>query len=381
MHQKTWPIPSEGSHFTALPLANSPSKNKRQQPELHTRRYSSNFPTTWSANRNGNGLGSRSSYSHDFSMLPFDVVAKIGATFSFPNLRAASMVCRSWRDALRALREAMLFLRWGKRFKHGRGGVRPNLHKALDSFLKGAARGSSLAMVDAGLLYWEMGNKDEGIAFYMKAALLGDPAGQCNLGISYLQAPLLLVVGIRTCRSTELPVISTPLLNAYGIKMFAADTPNPKEAVKWLFQASTAGHVRAQYQLALCLHQGRGVECNLTEAAKWYLKAAEGGYVRAMYNTSLCYSFGEGLVHSHRQAKKWMKRAADRGHSKAQFEHGLGLFSQGEMLKAVVYLELATRAGETAATHVKNVILPQLSATSRDRAMVLADSWRALSSR
>jgi len=53
---------------------------------------------------------------------------------------------------------------------------------------------------------------------------------------------------------------------------------------------------------------------------------------------------------------------------------------EGEQLKAVVYLELATRAGETAAAHVKNVILQQLSATSRDRVMNLADNWRALPS-
>lgn len=51
---------------------------------------------------------------------------------------------------------------------------------------------------------------------------------------------------------------------------------------------------------------------------------------------------------------------------------------EGEMMKAVVYLELATRAGETAASHVKNVILQQLSAASRDRVMLLADNWRAL---
>lgn len=80
----------------------------------------------------------------------------------------------------------MLFLRWGKRFKHGRGGVRPNSDKALNSFLKGAARGSTLAMVDAGLLYWEMGNKNDAIALYQKAADLGDPSAKCNLGISFL---------------------------------------------------------------------------------------------------------------------------------------------------------------------------------------------------
>lgn len=84
----------------------------------------------------------------------------------------------------------MVLLRWGKRFKHGRAGVRPNLEKALDSFLKGAARGSTLAMVDAGLLYWESGKKDKAMAFYQKAAALGDPAGQFNLGVSYLQGQI-----------------------------------------------------------------------------------------------------------------------------------------------------------------------------------------------
>ncbi|OAY32530.1 F-box protein At1g70590 [Manihot esculenta] len=331
MKQRTWPTRSDTLRFKSLPLSNIKALSSR----------STTIPSISRLTRS-----SFSSDSRDFSTLPFDILTKIAASFTLPNLQAASLVCRSWSDALRPLREAMMFLRWGKRFKHGRGGVRPNLEKALDSFLKGAARGSTLAMVDAGLLFWEMGRKEKAISLYRKAAVLGDPAGQCNLGISYLQA----------------------------------EPPQPKEAIKWLSQASVAGHVRAQYQLALCLHQGRGVDHNLQESAKWYLKAAAGGYVRAMYNVALCYSVGEGLPQSRRQARKWMKRAADRGHSKAQFEHGLGLFSEGEMMKAVVYLELATRSGETAAAHVKNVILQQLSATSRDRVMLLADNWRALPS-
>lgn len=240
----------------------------------------------------------------------------------------------------------MLFLREGKRYKHGRGGEKRNLSEALDFFLKGAARGSTLAMVDAGLVYWEMGRREEGIGLYRKAAELGDPVGQCNLGISLLQG----------------------------------NPPDPEEAVKWLYKASVAGHVRAQYQLALSLHKRHSPNSNLQEAAKWCLKAAEGGYARAMYNTALCYSDGEGLMQSHKLAKKWMKRAADRGHRKAQLKHGLSLFNNGEMMQAVVYLELAARAGEAAADPLKNVILQQMSASSRDRAMLLANSWRALPS-
>lgn len=51
--------------------------------------------------------------------------------------------------------------------------------------------------------------------------------------------------------------------------MLVAEPPNLKEAVTWLYQASIAGHVRSQYQLALCLHQGRGVNCNIKDAV-WY---------------------------------------------------------------------------------------------------------------
>ncbi|RDY06811.1 F-box protein, partial [Mucuna pruriens] len=283
----------------------------------------------------------------DFSALPYDVLAKIAASFDDPNLRAASLVCRAWREALRPLREAMVLLLWGKRLKHGRRGVRANADKALDSFMKAAARGSALAMVDAGLIFWERGERPKAMELYLRAAELGNPSAQCNLGISYLQA----------------------------------EPPNTEQALKWLYKASVYGNVRAQYQLALCLHRGGGrIHNNMKEAAKWYMKAAEGGYGRAMYNVSLCFSFGEGVSRNHQLARKWMKRAADRGHSKAQFEHGLALFSEGDMMKAVVYLELANRAGEKGAAHVKNAVLHRLSSASRDHAMHLADSWRALPS-
>jgi hypothetical protein len=46
----------------------------------------------------------------------------------------------------------------------------------------------------------------------------------------------------------------------------AVEPPNAKEAVKWLYQASVAGYVRGQYQLALCLHRGIGTDQNLSEA-------------------------------------------------------------------------------------------------------------------
>ncbi|CAI9092989.1 OLC1v1028383C2 [Oldenlandia corymbosa var. corymbosa] len=351
MKQKTWPSGSGNHRFTALLLdrrESHPRYESEYPPSRSEPAYTSKRKSTRSSDQHRPSSRSSSSRTHryDYSALPYDVVSKIAASFKYTDLRAASLACKAWRDALAPLREAMLFLRWGKRYKHGRGGVKPNLSKALDSFLKGAARGSTLAMVDAGLLYWDMGDKEKGIALYRKAAELGDPAGQCNLGLSYLQA----------------------------------DPPFYNEALKWLYKASLSGHVRAQYQLALCLHQGRGLPKNLREAARWYQQAAVGGYARAMYNTSLCYSGGVGFSQSHQLARKWMQRAANCGHVRAQFEHGLGLFAEGDMMKAVVYLELAGRAGEIAADRVKAVVLQKMSLASREQAMRNADNWRPLPS-
>lgn len=50
------------------------------------------------------------------------------------------------------------------------------------------------------------------------------------------------------------------------------------------------------------------------------------------------------------------------------------------MMRAAVYLELATRAGETGANHVKNAIFQHLTSTLHDRAMLLVDRWRPLPS-
>ncbi|XP_078447146.1 F-box family protein isoform X2 [Wolffia australiana] len=278
----------------------------------------------------------------DFSDLPDELLLRIAAPMDLPTLLAASAVCKSWREALRPMREAMVLLCYGKRFKHGRGGWKRDPQKALESFLKGAARGLAAAMVDAGLMYWEMGRKEESRGLYWKAAELGHPTAQCNLGISFLEA----------------------------------DHPNPVEAVKWFRKSAMSGYARAQYSLALCLHRGRGVEQNPKEAAKWFLQAAEGGNIRAMYNVSICYSTGEGLPQDHRQARKWMKLAADQGHKSAQLERGLELYASGDLMKALVYLELATRAGESSAAHVKEIIEESLCPSLRNRAMSLVDKWQ-----
>ncbi|XP_050373619.1 F-box protein At1g70590 [Argentina anserina] len=327
----TWPSRSNASRFTSLPPPKTDAGRTRHHPQSF---------------RKHGTLSSSSTTSRDFSDLPPEIVTKIGSSLSYQSLKAASLVCKPWCEALRPAREAMKYLNWGKQFKHGRGGFTADAGNALKMFLKAAELGSTKGMVDAGLVFWEKGDRDKAFELYRKAAEAGDRNAQCNLGIWYLQVK----------------------------------PPNPKEAVKWLYLASIQGNVRAQYQLAICLYQGSGAERNLKQAARWYLKAAEHGYVRAMYNVSLCYRHGEGLVQSHSRARKWMKWAADCGHSKAQYEHGLTLFSEGEKITALVYLELADRAGVREGRHLRDAIREQLSPTSRFSFMLKLENWRALPS-
>jgi TPR repeat protein len=77
----------------------------------------------------------------------------------------------------------------------------------------------------------KQGRQEEGIRWYKQAADLGCPAGQCNLGLAYM-----------------------------------LDSSDLAEAVKWFQLAAEAGHARAQYSLALCLHQGWGVDRNMSKA-------------------------------------------------------------------------------------------------------------------
>jgi hypothetical protein len=47
---------------------------------------------------------------------------------------------------------------------------------------------------------------------------------------------------------------------------YAVEPPNTEQALKWLYKASEGGNIRAQYQLALCLHRAGGNRSNIREA-------------------------------------------------------------------------------------------------------------------
>ena len=53
--------------------------------------------------------------------------------------------------------------------------------------------------------------------------------------------------------------------------------PNYKEAARWFKESATHGLTDSQYNLAVLLEQGMGIEKNLKEAITWYAIAASQG--------------------------------------------------------------------------------------------------------
>jgi len=129
-------------------------------------------------------------------------------------------------------------------------------------------------------------NYEEAAKWLKKAAGLGDPNAQYNLGVCYY--------------------------SGQGVPQ------DFEEAVKWLKKAAGQGVVFAQYNLGVCYYSGQGVPQDFEEAAKWFRMAADQEFPAAQYNLGLCYATGKGVKKNRTEAVKWFRRAADLGNISAQ---------------------------------------------------------------
>ena len=127
---------------------------------------------------------------------------------------------------------------------------------------------------------------EEAVKWFRKAADLGEPNAQYNLGLCYYKGQ--------------------------GIKQ------DLEEAVKWLKKAAGQGLVFAQYNLGVCYYSGQGVKQDFKEAAKWFRLAADQEFPAAQYNLGFCYATGKGVKKNRAEAVKWFRRAADLGNASAQ---------------------------------------------------------------
>ena len=123
-----------------------------------------------------------------------------------------------------------------------------------------------------------------------------------------------------------------------------------ENAVKYYRIAADQGHMRAQFNLALCYEKGEGVAKDYKEAVKYYKLAADQGYAKAQNNLALCYDNGYGVAQDYKKAAIYYKLAADQGDVEAQYnlalcyDNGQGVAQNDK--EAARYYKLATDQGD-----------------------------------
>ena len=126
------------------------------------------------------------------------------------------------------------------------------------------------------------------------------------------------------------------------------------EAVDAWRPLATAGHAKAQNNIAYMYSRGLGVEQDLKQSFAWYTRAAEQDYAIAQYNLGLMYAKGKGVALDNKAGTDWMHRAAMNGHNRAQvrlaerISEGIGVGTDLSRSYAWLVIAGANAAGKQA---------------------------------
>lgn len=115
-----------------------------------------------------------------------------------------------------------------------------------------------------------------------------------------------------------------------------------------LRRAAALGDASAQFEVAVRLAEGKGINQNFKQAITWYLRAAAQNFGQAQYRLGTFYERGLGVEKDIARAKVWYRRAAEQGNVKAM--HNLAVLSSAQTNGAPDYVE-AIRWFNEAATY------------------------------
>ena len=130
-------------------------------------------------------------------------------------------------------------------------------------------------------------------------------------------------------------------------------TQNYSQAMYWYRKAADQDYYYAQYNLGVCYYYGLGVTTDYYQAVYWYRKAANQGYADAQCNLGYCYHHGKGVTTDYSQAVYWYRKAADQGYALAQnnlgacYENGEGVTKDVD--QAIEWYRKAAKKGNTTA--------------------------------
>ena len=156
--------------------------------------------------------------------------------------------------------------------------------------------------------------------------------------------------------------------------------PNLAQAVMWYQRAANAGNAEAQSNLAVLYLTGRGVERNEFRGFQLTEAAAAQGYAPAQDNLARIYREGIGRTQNLQTAFEWQVKSAQKGHPQAllnlgaTYEYGVGV-QQSAALAYIMY-RLADKMGVTKAKEGLTRLSIKLSEPQISKAERIISRWR-----
>lgn len=85
-----------------------------------------------------------------------------------------------------------------------------------------------------------------------------------------------------------------------------------KTAVAHFTAAAEKGDAEAQYMLAMCCGEGKGMEQDTAKSLEWALQSAEQGFSKAQFVAGMCYmGGGEGIPKDTEKGETWVRKSLD----------------------------------------------------------------------
>jgi localization factor PodJL len=153
-----------------------------------------------------------------------------------------------------------------------------------------------------------------------------------------------------------------------------------KAAAIWYERAGAAGFAPAQYRLGSLYENGNGVDKNLETAKLWYERAAEAGNRMSMHNLAAIYAGGQLGKQEFDSAAKWFEEAASRGMTDSQFNLGM-LYARGlgvpqSFEDSFKWFGIAARSGDADAAKARDDMARSLDAETMTRLTDLVNNFK-----
>lgn len=192
----------------------------------------------------------------------------------------------------------------------------------------------------------------------------GDSVAQFNLALKHDMAGQLAMAAEWYRKAADSGLKQAQFNYALMLEKGAGVQQDVPLAAMYCERAAKQGLMEARYNLALMLAEGRGVLEDDKAAAAWMKRAADQGYPDAQFQMGYLHRVGEGVPKDDAEAVKWFLQAAENLHVDAQYYVGLcfahGIGKEQDLVQAYKWLNLAAAANHTRAQRDKEILTDQM---------------------